>query len=127
VIPAESKTAIEPARGSALPVFLVFLTMGAGLLIPTLMGLSTFPVFLVTVLALGAGATILQVAGNPIMRDVSAGGKYARNLSLGQFVKASSSPCSRCFLSGWTIAGCPATSLRRSGHPSLCSAMVSSR
>jgi len=33
-------------------------------------------------LLLGAGATILQVAGNPIMRDVSATGKYSRNLSL---------------------------------------------
>ena len=36
----------------------------------------------------GAGAAILQVAGNPIMRDVSDPGKYARNLSLAQFVKA---------------------------------------
>jgi fucose permease len=39
-------------------------------------------------LFLGAGATILQVAGNPIMRDVSEDGKYSRNLSLAQFVKA---------------------------------------
>jgi len=51
-------------------------------------GLSTFARFLLTVLLLDAGAAILQVAGNPIMRDVSAPGKYARNLSLGQFVKA---------------------------------------
>jgi fucose permease len=39
-------------------------------------------------LLLGTGATLLQVAGNPIMRDVSPEGKYARNLSFGQFVKA---------------------------------------
>jgi fucose permease len=51
-------------------------------------GLTTFLRFLLTVLLLDAGAAILQVAGNPIMRDVSAPGKYARNLSLGQFVKA---------------------------------------
>jgi fucose permease len=51
-------------------------------------GLSSFPQFLVTVLLVGAGAAILQVAGNPIMRDVSAEGKYARNLALGQFAKA---------------------------------------
>lgn len=51
-------------------------------------GLSSFPQFLVTVVAMGAGAAILQVAGNPIMRDVSAEGKYSRNLSLAQFVKA---------------------------------------
>ena len=51
-------------------------------------GLTTFMRFLLTVLLLDAGAAILQVAGNPIMRDVSAPGKYPRNLSLGQFVKA---------------------------------------
>jgi MFS transporter, FHS family, L-fucose permease len=51
-------------------------------------GLTTFVRFLITVLMVGAGAAILQVAGNPIMRDVSAEGKYARNLTLAQFVKA---------------------------------------
>ena len=35
-----------------------------------------------------AGAAMLQVAGNPLMRDVSEEGKYSRNLSLAQFVKA---------------------------------------
>jgi len=39
-------------------------------------------------LFMGTGATLLQVAGNPIMRDVSPEGKYSRNLSFGQFVKA---------------------------------------
>jgi len=58
-----------------------------GLIIP-IFGLNSFPKFLLTVLLLGIGATILQVAGNPIMRDVSEEGKYSRNLSLGQFVKA---------------------------------------
>ncbi len=58
-----------------------------GLLIP-IFGLSSYVLFLLTVLLLGAGATILQVAGNPIMRDVSPPGKYSRNLSLGQFIKA---------------------------------------
>ena len=52
------------------------------------LGLISFPRFLLTVLLLGAGATILQVAGNPIMRDVSDPGRYSRNLSLAQFVKA---------------------------------------
>lgn len=55
---------------------------------PTLAGLRSFDVFLLLVLLLGAGATILQVAGNPLMRDVSPPGKYSRNLSLAQFVKA---------------------------------------
>ena len=71
--------------------FVLMLGLGimlAGVLIPSLAGFSTFPLFLVTVLLLGAGATTLQVAGNPIMREVSAEGAYARNLSMGQFVKA---------------------------------------
>ncbi len=51
-------------------------------------GLHSFARFLPTVLLLGLGATLLQVAGNPIMRDVSDPGRYARNLSLAQFVKA---------------------------------------
>jgi fucose permease len=51
-------------------------------------GLHSFARFLLAVVLLGAGAAILQVGGNPIMRDVSEPGKYARNLSLGQFVKA---------------------------------------
>lgn len=58
-----------------------------GLVLPVF-GLSSYGLFLLTILLLGAGAAILQVAGNPIMRDVSPEGKYARNLTLGQFIKA---------------------------------------
>jgi len=47
-----------------------------------------FLVILAAILLLGAGATILQVAGNPIMRDVSDEGHYSRNLTLGQTIKA---------------------------------------
>ncbi len=57
-----------------------------GVLVPVL-GLS-FPLLLTAVFIMGAGAAILQVAGNPIMRDVSQEGKYSRNLSFGQFIKA---------------------------------------
>jgi len=81
------------------------LTMGLlialfGLLIPILFGMygpqvelepgsnvKLYALF-VSVLLLGAGATTLQVAGNPIMRDVSDEGKYSSNLSLGQSIKA---------------------------------------
>jgi fucose permease len=59
----------------------------AGLTIP-LFGLTNYELFLLTMLMLGSGAAILQVAGNPIMRDVSEPGKYSRNLSFGQFIKA---------------------------------------
>ncbi len=59
-----------------------------GLVMPVFVGFNSYLIFLVTILLLGVGATTLQVAGNPIMRDVSAEGKFSRNLSLGQFVKA---------------------------------------
>jgi MFS transporter, FHS family, L-fucose permease len=59
-----------------------------GLILPVVGGLTSFGMFLLTILLLGAGSTVLQVAGNPIMRDVSAEGKFSRNLALGQFVKA---------------------------------------
>jgi MFS transporter, FHS family, L-fucose permease len=71
--------------------FILMLGLGlalVGLLIPAIFGLTTYEYFLLTVLLLGAGATTLQVAGNPIMRDVSEEGKFARNLTIGQFVKA---------------------------------------
>ncbi|MGC8825023.1 MAG: MFS transporter [Bacteroidales bacterium] len=71
----------------------------AGLLLPMLAGMYgrlsvdptsswQFVVILMAILMLGAGATILQVAGNPIMRDVSDEGHYSRNLTLGQTIKA---------------------------------------
>jgi MFS transporter, FHS family, L-fucose permease len=78
----------QDIKGKKFILMLGLCIMLAGLAIPTLMGLSTFPVFLLTMLLLGAGATTLQVSGNPIMRDVSPQGKYSRNLSLAQFVKA---------------------------------------
>lgn len=59
-----------------------------GLVIPIFKGLDSYALFLLTIMFLGGGAAILQVSGNPIMRDVSPEGKYARNLTLGQFVKA---------------------------------------
>jgi fucose permease len=48
----------------------------------------SFYVLLISILLLCAGATILQVVGNPVMRDVSPEGKYSKNLSLAQSVKA---------------------------------------
>ncbi len=59
-----------------------------GLVIPIFKGLDSYALFLLTIMFLGGGAAILQVSGNPIMRDVSPDGKFARNLTLGQFVKA---------------------------------------
>jgi fucose permease len=82
-----------------------------GLVIPIFGKFESYPVFLLTILLLGGGAAILQVAGNPIMRDVSPEGKYSRNLSLGQFVKAIGSLsgpiipviAARYFGAGWEL------------------------
>jgi fucose permease len=77
----------QDKRGKKFVLMMGLAVILAGLLNASF-GLHSFGRFLLTVLLVGAGAAILQVAGNPIMRDVSAEGKYARNLSLGQFVKA---------------------------------------
>ncbi len=50
--------------------------------------MSKFYILLGSILLLGAGATILQVSGNPIMRDVSPEGQFSSNLSLAQSIKA---------------------------------------
>jgi fucose permease len=101
----------QDKKGKKFILLLGLAIMLASVLIPTTMGLSTFPVFLLTILLLGAGATILQVAGNPLMRDVSAEDKYSRNLSLAQFVKAIGSlsgplipvAAARYFGLGWEV------------------------
>ena len=46
-----------------------------------------FALLLGCIFLLGVGTTLLQVAGNPIMRDVSAAGDYSRNLALAQGIK----------------------------------------
>jgi fucose permease len=47
----------------------------------------SYPVLLACIFALGVGTTLLQVAGNPIMRDVSDKGDYSQNLALAQGIK----------------------------------------
>lgn len=46
-----------------------------------------FILLLCCIFLLGIGTTFLQVAGNPIMRDVSEKGKYSKNLALAQGIK----------------------------------------
>lgn len=112
---------VQDKRGKKFVLILGLCVMLAGLLIPALAGLSSFGLFLLTMLLLGAGATTLQVAGNPLMRDVSAEGRYSRNLSLGQFVKAIGSlsgplipvVAARAFGASWNVI-----------FPIYCSAVV---
>lgn len=58
----------------------------AAVAVPTFME-PTFPLLLGCIFVLGVGTTFLQVAGNPIMRDVSPPGAYSRNLALAQGIK----------------------------------------
>ena len=58
----------------------------AGALLPILA--FTFPIILLAVLLMGAGATILQVSGNPLIRDVSDEGRFSSMLSFAQSLKA---------------------------------------
>jgi len=78
----------QDKKGKKHVLALGLLVALAGLVIPIFGGLNSYPLFLLTIMLLGGGAAILQVSGNPIMRDVSPEGKYSRNLSLGQFIKA---------------------------------------
>ena len=50
--------------------------------------LSSYGRLLGAIFAIGVGMAALQVAGNPMMRDVSAPGRYARNLTFAQFLKS---------------------------------------
>jgi fucose permease len=56
------------------------------MLVPSVMN-PGFGVLLTCIFFLGVGTTFLQVAGNPIMRDVSPAGAYSRNLSFAQGIK----------------------------------------
>jgi fucose permease len=78
---------LQDRRGKKFVLMLGLVVALLGVLNATFL-LTSFTGFIVTVLLVGAGAAILQVAGNPIMRDVSEEGKYSRNLSLAQFTKA---------------------------------------
>ena len=71
-------------KKNVLLMGLLFFFLGA--LLPILS--FSFPMILLAVLLMGAGATMLQVSGQPIMRDVSAEGKFSSNLSFAQSVKA---------------------------------------
>jgi MFS transporter, FHS family, L-fucose permease len=70
--------------------FVMLLALGVvllGQLLPSIT-LTHYATLLVSIFLIGVGMTLLQVAGNPIMRDVSAPDRYARNLTFAQFIKA---------------------------------------
>ena len=78
----------QDRKGRKHMLMLGLLAALLGMALPVIGKYESFILILGGLLFLGTGATMLQVAGNPIMRDVSPEGKYSRNLSFGQFVKA---------------------------------------
>jgi len=88
----------QDKKGKKHVLFVGLLVALIGLLLAIISGMygaknldptaTTFYFLLISILLLGAGATTLQVSGNPIMRDVSEEGAYSSNLSLGQSIKA---------------------------------------
>jgi fucose permease len=91
---------VQDRKGKKFVLTLGLLVALVGLLLPIGAGmygrpaaiaegdLTKFYVVLGSILLLCAGATMLQVCGNPVMRDVSPEGTYSSNLSLAQSVKA---------------------------------------
>jgi fucose permease len=82
------------------------LLLGLGLnaiacLVPSLQAPS-FGLLLGCIFLLGVGTTFLQVAGNPIMRDVSAEGRYSRNLAFAQGIKGIGSTASTYLVTALT-------------------------
>ena len=73
---------------------------------------------------LGVGTTFLQVAGNPIMRDVSAEGKYSRNLAFAQGIKGIGSTASTYLLSAIAAIAFFRSMDWRAGFPFFCVLMI---
>jgi len=73
----------------------------AAMLLPSVIS-PGFALLLGCIFVLGVGTTFLQVAGNPIMRDVSATGAYSRNLSFAQGIKGIGSAASTYLVTALT-------------------------
>ena len=66
----------------------IFLT-GIGMVVPFIH--YSFPMMLAAFIVLGIGNTIVQVAANPLLHDVTPSEKFSSYMSLSQFIKAASS------------------------------------
>ena len=94
---------LQDKKGKIFILNLGFSIAFSGLIIPILSGMYgrmvvdgssmlQFYKILLAILLLGAGGSILQVAGNPFIRDISEEGHYSKNLSLAQsFITVGSS------------------------------------
>jgi FHS family L-fucose permease-like MFS transporter len=96
---------------------------GAALVIPSFQQ-PDFPVLLGCIFLLGVGTTFLQVAGNPIMRDVSTEGRYSRNLAFAQGIKGIGSTAATYLLGAIATIAVFASMEWRAGFPFFCGLMV---
>ncbi len=95
----------------------------ASLVIPSVM-VPNFWVLLGCIFLLGVGTTCLQVSGNPIMRNVSAEGKYSRNLAFAQGIKGIGSTASTYLLSAIAAIAIFEGMDWRAGFPLFCALMA---
>jgi fucose permease len=95
----------------------------AALVIPSLQAPS-FPVLLACIFLLGVGTTFLQVACNPIMRDVSPQGAYSRNLSFAQGIKGIGSAGSTYLFTALTSLALFKGMGWRCAFPAFCLLMI---
>src|SRR5690606_7033873 len=94
---------LQDRKGKRFILNLGLIIMFIGLLVPILSGMygkmamDTFSIqqfyrILMAVSLIGAGGAIMQVAGNPFIRDISQDGHYSKNLSMAQsFITVGSS------------------------------------
>jgi len=78
---------VADRRGKRFLLLASLAVVLAGQLLASL-PLSSYGRLLAAIFLIGVGMAALQVAGNPMMRDVSAPGRYARNLTFAQFLKS---------------------------------------
>ncbi|MGO8927512.1 MAG: MFS transporter [Limisphaerales bacterium] len=84
----------------------------------------SFPVLLACIFMLGVGTTFLQVAGNPIMRDVSAEGAYSRNLAFAQGIKGIGSTASTWLVTAIITVALFKSMDWRGAFPPFCALMA---
>ena len=112
------------ARIGKKKVLLLGLGINAAALVIPSFQTPSFPVLLACIFMLGVGTTFLQVAGNPIMRDVSPPGAYSRNLSFAQGIKGVGSTASTYLVTALASLVMLKTLGWRSAFPFFCVLMV---
>jgi MFS transporter, FHS family, L-fucose permease len=96
----------------------------AALLVPSFVIHPDYNILLMCIFALGIGTTFLQVAGNPIMRDVSAEGNYSRNLAFAQGIKGVGSTASTYLLAAIASIAIFKKMDWQAGFPFFCGLMA---